>query len=292
MLFRSTRHRSGEDRVKNIHRIADLLRGTIIAPGETFSVNNTIGPRTEGKGFVEAHVIEDGVFKESFGGGISQFATTLFNASFFAGLDIPAYKAHSIYISRYPYGREATLSFPRPDLKVRNTTPYGVMIWPTYTASTITVSLYSTKFATGEVAEQKKTTRGECAEVETIRTVTRTDGSSKTDSFRAIYLPSEGVNCNGEPTPGATTTTIKERPAETRPQSVDTDASPDDTAVPKTTKVGAGSEGTKAPRVEASKPPTSIDAPATTKPAPTAPPATPAPAVIPVAPPVTGVSNQ
>ena len=55
--------------------------------------------------------------REAVGGGISQFATTLFNAAFFAGLDIPEYQSHSIYITRYPYGREATLSYPAPDLE-------------------------------------------------------------------------------------------------------------------------------------------------------------------------------
>lgn len=278
----TTRHKPGEDRVKNIHRIADLLRGTIIAPGELFSVNDTIGPRTQAKGFVEAHVIEDGVFKESFGGGISQFATTMFNASFFAGLDIPAYKAHSIYISRYPYGREATLSFPRPDLKVRNTTPYGVLIWPTYTDTTITVSLYSTKFATGEVANQIKTMRGQCADVETIRKVTRLDGTSKTDSFRAVYLPREGVDCKGAPTPGATTTTIESvapRPTPNSSASSDTGGSEAPAASsPRTTKVRAGTETSQVPPV--SKPPASR--PATTTPS--------GNGVVGVAPPVTGVS--
>ena len=283
----STRHRSGEDRVRNIHRIADLLRGTIIQSGETFSVNATIGPRTPAKGFIEARVIEDGVFKESFGGGISQFATTLFNAAFFAGLDIPAYKAHSIYISRYPYGREATLSFPRPDLKIRNTTPYGVLIWPTYTDSSLTVTLYSTKFATGEVLEQKKTTRQQCADVQTIRRVTRVDGTSKTDSFRAVYLPKEGVDCNGEPTLGATTTTSEPR----------------ETVVAEST--AAGGDGAVASNpVEATKPtPTTApaSAPSSTTPPTKTPPATQTPASQPpapsppatpvqVAPPVTGVS--
>ncbi len=288
----STRHRSGEARVRNIHRIADLVRGTIIRPGETFSVNAEIGPRTPAKGFIEANVIEDGVFKESFGGGISQFATTLFNAAFFAGLDIPAYKAHSIYISRYPYGREATLSFPRPDLKIRNTTPYGVLIWPTYTNSSVTVTLYSTKFATGEVLEQKKTTRQQCADVQTFRRITRVDGTAKTDSFRAVYLPKEGVNCNGEPTLGATTTTTEPR-ATVAPESSDA--------------AGDGSETVGSTRVDATAPtPSTAPAttapvttpttkPATTPPA-TQPPASQPPATVPpatpvqVAPPVTGVS--
>jgi vancomycin resistance protein YoaR len=276
----TTRHRAGEDRVKNIHRIADLLRGTVIKPGDTFSVNETIGPRTPAKGFIEAHVIEDGVFKDSFGGGISQFATTLFNASFFAGLDIPAYKAHSIYISRYPYGREATLSFPRPDLKIRNTTPYGVMIWPTYNDSSLTVTLYSTKFATGEVAEQKKTERGQCADVETTRRVTRIDGTSKTDTFRAVYLPKEGVNCNGEPTPGATTTTLK-------PRETIAPSEPDTT--------DGATEPTPASRVPVSKPSSSAPAdppPSSKKPTVTTTPPEPPPSsgAVPVGAPVTNVA--
>lgn len=312
----TTQHKAGEDRVKNIHRIADLVRGTVIQPGDTFSVNKLIGPRTAAKGFIEAHVIEDGVFKDSFGGGISQFATTLFNASFFGGLDIPEYKAHSIYISRYPYGREATLSYPKPDLKIRNTTPYGILIWPTYTDSTLTVSLYSTKFATGEVLDQIKTDRGECAEVVTMRKVTRLDGSTKNDKFRAVYLPKEGVNCEGNPTPGATTTTI--RPPETTKgpasdTSADTPTTRTDTA---TTKVDAATTKPATTRIDAtattpastspsastpassptSKEPATTKEAATTKaPASAAP--TPAPtaaptsaAVVPVAPPVTGVS--
>ena len=79
--------------------------------------------------------IENGVLVDTVGGGISQFATTTFNAAFFGGLDLVEYQSHSIYISRYPYGREATLSFPKPDLVIGNNTPYGVLIWPTYTGT-------------------------------------------------------------------------------------------------------------------------------------------------------------
>lgn len=201
----TTKHKAGEDRVKNIHRIADLLRGEVIKPGETFSVNDVIGPRTEAKGFVQAHVIEDGVFKDAFGGGISQFATTLFNAAFFGGLDILQYKPHSIYISRYPFGREATLAYPQVDLKLRNNTPYGVMIWPTYTDSTITVTLYSTAFVKGEPVDQQVTLQGLCKRVVTTRQRTYLDGHTSKDTFRAVYFPKEGVTCTGSPTPGATT---------------------------------------------------------------------------------------
>ena len=191
----TTSHPAGQPRVDNIHRIADLLRGTVILPGETFSVNGTVGRRTKDKGFVAAPVIEEGRFSEGVGGGISQFATTLFNAAFFGGLDFGEYQSHSIYISRYPYGREATLSFPHPDLQIENTTPHGVLIWPEYTERTITISLYSTRFATGDQTGQSKSQRGNCTRVTTERTRTYVDGSTKVDKVYATYRPREGVNC-------------------------------------------------------------------------------------------------
>jgi hypothetical protein len=199
----TTKHAPGETRVKNIHRIADLLRGTIIEPGETFSVNETIGPRSRDNGFFAAGVIEQGIFKEDFGGGISQFATTLFNASFFSGLDLVEYQSHSLYISRYPYGREATLSFPAPDLKVRNNTPYAVLLWPTYTDRTITVTLLSTRYVTGTVVAQRKASSGQCTAVYTERLRTYVDGRSERDTTKALYRPSEGRDCNGQLTPAA-----------------------------------------------------------------------------------------
>ncbi len=192
----TTKHAAGQPRVANIHRIADLLRGTLIRPGTTFSVNDTIGKRTTEKGFVSAGVIEDGKFTEDVGGGISQFATTLFNAAFEAGLDFGEYQSHSIYISRYPYGREATLSFPAPDLQIENNSKWGVLLWPTYTDKSITVTLYSTRFADSRQTGQSEGKRGNCTRVTTERTRTfLDDGRTEVDKVFATYRPSEGVNC-------------------------------------------------------------------------------------------------
>jgi vancomycin resistance protein YoaR len=191
----TTRHPAGAPRVTNIHRIADLVRGTVIGPGGRFSVNGKIGERTTEKGFVVDHSIADGIFVETVGGGISQFATTLFNAAFFAGLDIPEYQAHSIYISRYPYGREATLSWPKPDLVISNTTPYGVLIDTSYTGSSLTITLWSTRYATGAQTAQTKAPAGNCVRVSTERTRTYVDGHTKVDHFGARYRPKEGVQC-------------------------------------------------------------------------------------------------
>ena len=189
----------GQDRVGNIRRIAELVQGAIIEPGETWSVNDYVGRRTEAKGFVPAGVIYLGKFQEDVGGGVSQFATTMFNAAFFAGLDFGEYQAHSIYISRYPYGREATISYPHPDLQLINKTPYSMLLWPTSTEDSVTVQIYSTLHMTVTQSDQWEEPEDQCTEVFTERTRSFADGTSTTDIVKALYQPAEGLNCQGEP---------------------------------------------------------------------------------------------
>ena len=192
----TTRFKPGQRRVKNIDLISEITRGALIEPGEQWSVNTFVGPRTTAKGFVPAGFILNGVFTDSVGGGISQYATTLFNAAFFAGLDFVTYQSHSIYISRYPYGREATVSYPHPDLVIKNNTPYGVLIWPTTTSDSITVRLYSTPWVIGAQTGQTSGPRGACTLVKTERTRTwLEDGSTDTETVVALYRP-EGTYCD------------------------------------------------------------------------------------------------
>jgi vancomycin resistance protein YoaR len=112
----------------NLGRAAELVNGTVLKPGETFSLNDTVGERTAANGFTEGFIISNGVYKEDFGGGVSQVATTLFNAAFFAGLEDVEHKPHSFYIDRYPIGREATVAWGAIDLRFKNDTPYGILI--------------------------------------------------------------------------------------------------------------------------------------------------------------------
>jgi vancomycin resistance protein YoaR len=138
----TTRHPCCERRVDNIHRISDLLNGLIVKPGETVSVNAVIGPRTSKNGFVPAPTIEEGEMVETIGGGISQFATTLFNALFHGGYDIIERQPHTYWFTRYPMGHEATLSFPKPDLVFRNDTEAGMLFDTRYTKTSITVRIF------------------------------------------------------------------------------------------------------------------------------------------------------
>ena len=221
----TTLFRPGQDRVRNIARISEITRGAIIEPGQRFSVNEFVGPRTSAQGFVPAKMILDGVFVDSVGGGISQYATTLFNAAFFAGLDFIEYQSHSIYLSRYPYGREATVSYPNPDLVLENNTPYGVMLWPTTDDSSITVRLYSSPSILAEQTGQRTEARGtSCTRVFTERTRTWVeDGRTETDTVTALYRP-EGLLCDGSP---SVTTTLP--PGENGEGGDDADGQPGET---------------------------------------------------------------
>ncbi len=192
----TTSHACCESRVQNIQRIADIVRGKVVEPGETFSLNGYVGPRTTAKGFAEAGVIYNGRFTTDVGGGVSQFTTTMFNTAFFAGLDFVEYQAHTIYISRYPYGREATLSYPSPDLKFTNNTPFGILLWPTYTGTSITVTMYSSPWVSGDQTGQQRQSAGRCTRVITERTRTWViDGRQEVDTVTALYQPGEGVRC-------------------------------------------------------------------------------------------------
>ncbi len=197
----TTPHNCCETRVRNIQRIADIVRGVYLIPGETLSLNEYVGPRTVENGFFAAGAIRQGHLVEEIGGGVSQFATTIFNAAYFAGMDFAEYRSHSLYFSRYPYGREATISSPAPDLVMTNTTPYPILIWTSYTDDSITVSMYSTKNIEIAELDQRTSRRGACTHVETDRQRTYADGQVKVDTFVADYRPAEGLDCSGNPIP-------------------------------------------------------------------------------------------
>jgi vancomycin resistance protein YoaR len=138
----TTRHPCCEKRVSNIHRIADIMNGKVVRPGETVSVNALVGPRTLKTGFVPAPTIEEGEIVDSIGGGISQFATTLFNALFHGGYEIVERQPHTYWFPRYPMGHEATLSWPKPDIIFKNDTAAGMVFKTTYTGTSVTVKIY------------------------------------------------------------------------------------------------------------------------------------------------------
>lgn len=132
-------------RSHNIVTIAKEVDGAVVKPGETFSLNKHTGERSYAQGYKDAPVILDGKLVPGVGGGASQFTTTIFNATYYAGLEDVEHKPHSYWFDRYPAVIESTIFYPDLDFKFRNDSPYGVLIDTSWTNSTITVSIWGTK---------------------------------------------------------------------------------------------------------------------------------------------------
>lgn len=142
----TTNYPYAEYRLINIHRAAKWMDGAIVQPGEIFSYNKAVGERTEARGFVPGIMIDNGVLKKDLGGGVSQVATTTWNAAWFSGLELVQHKPHSFYISRYPAGRESTVAWPSVDVKFKNNSGHPIFVDTSFTNSSVTVSIYGTKF--------------------------------------------------------------------------------------------------------------------------------------------------
>lgn len=142
----STAYPDNPDRTNNLAIAARTINNTLLLPDEEFDLNDALGERTTAKGYRAAGVISAGRLVEGVGGGVSQVSTTVYNAAFFAGLDILAFKPHSFYISRYPEGRESTLNFdPAVDMTFRNDTDTGILVQATVGGGQITVTFWGTK---------------------------------------------------------------------------------------------------------------------------------------------------
>ena len=135
---------SSSNRIWNVQLMARYIDGTIIEPGEVFSFNRVVGQRTVERGFREGQMIVGSLLLPSIGGGVCQTATTLFNNAFELGLPIVERHNHSFYISHYPLGRDATVSWGGPDFEFRNDLPTGILIKSSYTSSTLTFTFYGT----------------------------------------------------------------------------------------------------------------------------------------------------
>jgi vancomycin resistance protein YoaR len=135
---------SSWNRIHNVHLMADFIDGTVIRPGETFSFNDVVGPRTAERGFLEGQEIIGSLVLPSIGGGVCQTATTLFNDAFELGLPILERTNHNLYLAHYPLGRDATVSWGGPDFRFRNDLKTGLLIKTSYTDQTLTFTFYGT----------------------------------------------------------------------------------------------------------------------------------------------------
>ena len=148
----TTSYPHADYRNTNIGRAAELANNTFLKPGDVFSMNGVVGERRVDRGFTSGFIIEGGRFAEAVGGGVSQLATTLFNAGHFAGFENVEHHPHTLYIDRYPVGREATVFWGSWDLQFGNNTPYGAVVQSFInpsspgTTGSVTVRIWSTPY--------------------------------------------------------------------------------------------------------------------------------------------------
>lgn len=128
----STYYHSIPSRVYNVVLAASRINGTLVAPGETFSFNETLGDVSQFTGYKQAYIISEGKTILGDGGGVCQVSTTLFRALLNGGLPITDRTAHAYRVGYYeqgsPPGIDATVYGPSPDLKFKNDTPAHILI--------------------------------------------------------------------------------------------------------------------------------------------------------------------
>ena len=210
----STGYSSEPNRDTNLKVAAKNVSGTVVQPGEQFSLNEAIGQRTAANGYKAAGVISDGQMKEDFGGGVSQVSTTLFNAAFFAGFDLDEHQAHSRYISRYPEGREATLDWSTIDMKFTNTSKQPVVLDMYLSGGEVHAKVFGDKklkvesdssdrynySSPGSLTESGPECTPQSPKQGWSIKITRTmedieSGQSTKDSFVTVYRPVNKVEC-------------------------------------------------------------------------------------------------
>ncbi|WP_166348875.1 VanW family protein [Phytoactinopolyspora limicola] len=158
----TTNYPAARYRDVNIGRAAELINNTLLLPGDEFSLNGTVGERTEANGFTSGIIINQGRLEDAMGGGVSQVATTTYHAAALAGLEDVEHWPHSIYFDRYPLGHEATVAWGSKDLRFKNDTPYGVLIETRHTSSagggngSLTVRIWSTEHYRVELSTSER----------------------------------------------------------------------------------------------------------------------------------------
>ena len=130
------------NRVYNIKVAAAALDGQLIKPGEVFSFNKVVGPRSHEAGYKLAPTILNNEFIDSLGGGVCQVSTTLYNTLLKADVDVLQRSNHSLVIKYVPLGQDAAVSYGGKDLKFKNSLPCAVVMKTAVYGNTITIKLF------------------------------------------------------------------------------------------------------------------------------------------------------
>ena len=146
LSYFTTRYDPGvADRSTNLRIACEKLNGKVIMPGETFSYNKALGPRTVAAGYKNGKIYENGKVVDGIGGGICQISSTLYNAVLEANLEIVERRNHQFVTSYVGAGRDATVVYGVTDFKFKNTRKYPVRLVASSKNGVATVSVYGIK---------------------------------------------------------------------------------------------------------------------------------------------------
>jgi vancomycin resistance protein YoaR len=149
----TTRFNPGQvKRTRNMHVAINTIHGTLLSPKETFSLNKTVGERTQARGYRTTIIFKNGYKVAGLGGGVSQVTGTLFNAALLSGLPIETYRTHTRPVAYLPIGRDATVAWNNFDMKFRNNTNAPVYISYRIRGNRATAQLFGAKSAKKDVS--------------------------------------------------------------------------------------------------------------------------------------------
>lgn len=184
-------------RTSNVKLAASLVNGTILNPGDEFSYNKIVGPRTYERGFKDALIFQQGEIVDGTGGGICQVSSTLYMATLYSDLEVVERRNHRFTVTYTKLGEDATVVYGSTDYRFKNNTKYPIKIFTSVTGSTLKVTFLGTKTSEKTVKLQtnilqqtpyaKKTI--EDPTLEYGKTKVKTEGHTgyKTETYRVVY---------------------------------------------------------------------------------------------------------
>ena len=192
------------DRTYNVKLSASIINGKILNPGDEFSYNGIVGPRTAERGFRDAKIFQDGEIIDGLGGGICQTSSTLYMATLHADLDITSRRNHMFTVSYTKLGEDATVVYGSTDFKFINNTKYPIKIKTVQSGSQISAVIYGTAVNNKEVKLVTNILSKTPYEKLTVDDPTlaygitkiKSDGHTgyKTKTYRVVYIDGKEVS--------------------------------------------------------------------------------------------------
>ncbi|MBQ5812531.1 MAG: VanW family protein [Clostridia bacterium] len=184
-------------RTTNVKLACDHCNNIILNPGDEFSYNKAVGPRTYERGFKDATVYVSGTTEDGVGGGICQVSSTIYSAALHADLKITERYNHSYMITYVPLGEDATVVYGSKDFRFVNDTDYPIKIKVSYGSNSMTVKLIGTNLTGKKVEISTKTLSktpfevvyktDETLEVDTQKVKNNGYTGYTTESYRLVY---------------------------------------------------------------------------------------------------------